>query len=265
MTSLHPLAPHLRTGLPSGLLSDLQRGFEDAPLRLTAAALADVRMRPQTILTKGRESYQMKILVVDDHALFRAGLRLLLVSMGGNASIYEAATAAEATAVAAAHPDLAVCLLDLSLGPEHGLDSLKRFKAIAPDVVVVIVSAANDMATVRMCIEAGAMSFVPKSMPPETLRMALEKVLTGQIYLPEEVMHTTATVSRPSLSPRQIDVLRGLARALPTKSIARELFLSEYTVKEYISGLFEALQVHNRTEAVITASRLGLLSLSHSG
>ncbi|MCT8176019.1 response regulator transcription factor [Variovorax sp. CY25R-8] len=204
----------------------------------------------------------MKILVVDDHALFRAGLRLLLASMESGAAVYEAATLREATAAVAAHPDLAVCLLDLTLARERGHEALTAFKAAAPDVAVVIVSATSDLATVRACIDAGAMSFVPKSMPPETLTRALRRVLAGQIYLPQEVLNTIALAHElPALSPRQVDVLRGLARALPTKAIARELRLSEYTVKEYICGLFEALDVHNRTEAVITASRLGLLDL----
>ncbi len=204
----------------------------------------------------------MKILVVDDHALFRAGLRLLLAGMESRATIYEAATLCEATALAAGHPDLCVCLLDLTLARERGLDALTAFKAAAPDVAVVIVSATCDLATVRACIDAGAMSFVPKSMPPETLTQALRQVLAGQIHLPPEVLSTVAPRhALPSLSPRQVDVLRGLARALPTKAIARELRLSEYTVKEYIRGLFEALDVHNRTEAVITAGRLGLLEL----
>ncbi|KAF1072399.1 MULTISPECIES: response regulator transcription factor [unclassified Variovorax] len=204
----------------------------------------------------------MKILVVDDHALFRAGLRLLLAGMESRAAVYEAATLGEATALAAEHPDLSVCLLDLTLARERGLDALTAFKAAAPDVAVVIVSATSDLATVHACIDAGAMSFVPKSMPPATLTQALQRVLAGQIHLPEEVLSTVAVAPRrPALSPRELDVLRGLARALPTKTIARELRLSEYTVKEYIRGLFEALDVHNRTEAVITAGRLGLLDL----
>lgn len=240
----------------------MAQAFEQFRIRLARTVQWCKNANTESELTKRRERYKLKILVVDDHALFRAGLRLLLTSMESGAVIYEAATLSEATAIVAGHPDLAVCLLDLTLAYERGLDALTSFKAAAPGVAVVIVSATNDLATVRACIDAGAMSFVPKSMPPEVLTQALQQVLTGQIYLPEEVLGTVAVVhDRPSLSPRQIDVLRGLARALPTKSIARELLLSEYTVKEYISGLFEALNVHNRTEAVITASRLGLLNL----
>lgn len=203
----------------------------------------------------------MKILIVDDHSLFRAGLRLLLVSMEPAALILDAATVSEALALAQQHPDLTLCLLDLALHDEHGLDALTVLKATAPDVAVVVVSAASDVESIRDSLDAGAMSFVPKSMPPQELTIALRSVLRGDIYLPQEVLLVTQAVPpSPRLSPRQFDALRGLARGLPTKSIARELNLSEYTVKEYIGTLFKALGVRNRTEAVIAAGRLRLLA-----
>lgn len=213
----------------------------------------------------------MKILTLDDHALFRAGLRMLLAGMDPGVQVLEAATVAEAQALLERHPDVALCLLDLGLEGEQGLDVLVRLKAAAPDVAAVVVSAANDAATIYACLDAGAMSFVPKSMPPEFLALALKKVLAGEIHLPPEVLHLAPRGAHgangangaqlpAALSPRQFDALRGLARGLPTKSIARELGISEYTVKEYIGTLFRALGVHNRTEAVIVATRLGLLS-----
>ena len=205
----------------------------------------------------------MKILTLDDHALFRAGLRMLLSSMDRDAEILEAATVAEACALIAQHPDLALCLLDLALDGEHGIDVLLRLKAAAPDVAAVVVSASGDPATIYACLDAGAMSFVPKSMPPEFLTLALKTVMAGEIYLPWELLHMAPKRDAvPALSPRLLDTLHGLARGLPTKSIARELGISEYTVKEYIGTLFRNLGAHNRTEAVIIATRLGLLAAS---
>jgi len=203
----------------------------------------------------------MKVMTLDDHALFRAGLRMLLESMERSAEIFEAATVDEACALALRHPDLAICLLDLELRGEYGLDALVRLKAAAPDIAAVVVSASTDVDIIRGCLEAGAMSFVPKSMPADFLKRAFETVLAGEVYLPQEILHVgPKSTTRPTLSPRQTDTLHGLARGLPTKSIARELGLSEHTVKEYIGTLFQALGVHNRTEAVITGIRLGLLS-----
>lgn len=201
----------------------------------------------------------MEILVLDDHALFRAGLRLLLATIEPDAVILESATVPEAGDLARAHPDLAICLVDLHLTGAQGVDAVAHLKAAAPDAAVVVVSAEKDPATIRACIDAGAMSFVPKSMPPVTLTLAIRHVLAGRIYLPEELLQgVSVSGAAPVLSPRQLDVLRGLARGLPTKSVARELNISENTAKEHIGLLFHALGVHNRTEAVIKAARLGL-------
>jgi DNA-binding NarL/FixJ family response regulator len=101
------------------------------------------------------------------------------------------------------------------------------------------------------------MSFIPKSVTPEILTHALQRVLAGAVYLPDQVVTTLqAAPPRAPLTSRQLQVLNGLSRGLPTKLIARELELSEYTVKEYIANIFQALDVHNRTEAVIKASQL---------
>jgi DNA-binding NarL/FixJ family response regulator len=199
----------------------------------------------------------VKILIVDDHALFRAGLRMLLSTIGHNVSCVEAGTVADALALTSQHADLELCLLDLGFKNEHGLNAIQRIKDSAPHVAVVVVSGNEDGATIRRCIEAGAMSFIPKSVAPEILTQALQRVLAGAVYLPDQVVSTLeAAPQRAPLTARQLQVLNALSRGLPTKLIARELELSEYTVKEYIAIIFQALGVHNRTEAVIKASQL---------
>lgn len=201
----------------------------------------------------------MKILIVDDHALFRAGLRMLLAAIGRNICCLEAADINEALSLIAQHPDLTLCLLDLSLKNENGFDAIHKIKTSAPTVAVVVVSGADDSATIRNCIDAGAMSFIPKSVPPEVLTKALQHVLEGSVYLPEQIVSVMEEMpERAPLSPRQMQVLQCLSRGLPTKLIARELELSEHTIKEYIALIFQALGARNRTEAVIKASRLRL-------
>lgn len=229
------------------------------PLRLVQIGLRSViGWGLKHIRCAGRGT--LKTLIVDDHALFRAGLRLLLKSMNPQVEVLEAGTLAEAFAAARRHPDLQLCLLDLSLQGESGLDALTRFKVAAPDLAIVVVSAATDASTVHACLDAGAMSFVPKSVSPQELVIALCKVMGGDVYLPEDVLLAVPPGEQaPQLSPRQFDTLRALARGLSAKSIARELDLSEHTVKEYTGAVFQALGVHNRTEAVVKASRLGLL------
>jgi DNA-binding NarL/FixJ family response regulator len=199
----------------------------------------------------------VRILIVDDHALFRAGLRMLLGTIGHDVSVVEADTIAAALATIAQHDDIGLCLLDLSLKNEYGLGAIAHIKETAPHIAVVVVSGAEDTATIRSCIDAGAMSYIPKSVAPEVLTHALQRVLAGDVYLPDQVVSALAAAPPPTaLTARQQQVLQGLSRGLPTKLIARELDLSEHTVKEYIAAIFQALGVHNRTEAVIKASQL---------
>jgi DNA-binding NarL/FixJ family response regulator len=201
----------------------------------------------------------VKILIVDDHALFRAGLRMLLATIGHQVTCLEAASVADALVLIGQNPDLQLCLLDLSLKNEHGLGAIQRIKQSAPQVAVVVVSGADDSATIRNCIDAGAMSFIPKSVAPEVLTQALQHVLSGAVYLPDQIMSAMQEMpERVALTPRQQQVLRCLSRGLPTKLIARELDLSEHTVKDHIAMLFQALGASNRTEAVIKASQLRL-------
>jgi DNA-binding NarL/FixJ family response regulator len=171
----------------------------------------------------------------------------------------EAASVADALALIGQNPDLQLCLLDLSLKNEHGLGAIQRIKQSAPQVAVVVVSGADDSATIRSCIDAGAMSFIPKSVAPEVLTQALQHVLSGAVYLPDQIMSAMEEMhERVQLTPRQQQVLKCLSRGLPTKLIARELDLSEHTVKDHIAMLFQALGASNRTEAVIKASQLRL-------
>ena len=145
----------------------------------------------------------MKILIVDDYALFRAGLRMLLSTIDHNVSCVEATTLSDALALIAEHADLQLCLLDLTLKNEHGLDAIQRIKATAPHIAVVVISGADDSATLRSCIDAGAMSFIPKSLAPQVLTRALEYVLSGAIYLPEQITSAMEEASQPPLMTPQ--------------------------------------------------------------
>jgi DNA-binding NarL/FixJ family response regulator len=200
----------------------------------------------------------VKILIVDDHALFRAGLRMLLATIGQNVSCLECGSVDAALGSIAQHADLKLCLLDLTLKNETGLNGINRIKAAAPQLPIVVISGADDTGTIRGCIDAGAMSFIPKSVTPEVLTQALQHVLRGAVYLPEQIVSALAEPAAVNLTPRQSQVLNCLNRGLPTKLIARELDLSEHTVKDHIAMLFQVLGASNRTEAVIKASRLKL-------
>jgi len=212
----------------------------------------------------------MKILLVDDHPLLRGGMRFLLRSLDAALEMDEAGNCAEALErVAAGSYDLV--LLDLNMPGINGLDALAALRGAAPDMPLVVVSGESDPGVVRSAIEGGAMGFIPKSSSPEVLIQALRLVLAHGIYLPPLVLEAAYAapasapaspriepIELPGLTTRQMEVLRCVIRGKPNKAIARELELSEGTVKAHLAAVFHALGVHSRTEAVYAAANLGL-------
>lgn len=204
----------------------------------------------------------VQVLLVDDHALFRAGLRMLLQTLRRDLCVYETASMEHALTLLRDHAEINLCLLDLDLRSGCGLASVRQIRGVAPTVAVVVVSAEDDPAIVNACIDQGAMSYIPKSATPDTLTLALTRVLAGDVFLPRQDgsagPNDAAANTGIKLTARQKEVLAQLNRGLPTKLIARELGLSEFTVKDHLTDLFKVLGVRSRTEAVIRASRMTL-------
>jgi two-component system nitrate/nitrite response regulator NarL len=207
------------------------------------------------------------ILVVDDHALLRGGMRFLLRSLDAGLEMDEAGDCAQALQrVASQRYDLV--LLDLKMPGLDGLDALDALRDAAPEMPLVVISGEDDPRVVRAAIERGAMGFIPKTSTPEVLVQALRLVLAHGVYLPPAVLDSVRTVPPaqtdsgemliPGLTPRQMDVLRCVIRGLPNKIIARELDVSEGTVKAHLTLVLRALGAHSRTEAVYAAAKLGL-------
>ncbi|MCX7141876.1 MAG: response regulator transcription factor [Proteobacteria bacterium] len=208
----------------------------------------------------------MKLLLIDDHPLLRAGMRFLLRSLDAGIELDEAGTCDEALELLAGR-DYDLVLLDLMLPGRNGLSALAAIRDAAPGVPVVVVSGESDPGMVRAAIDGGAMGFIPKSSTPEVMIQALQLVLAHGIYLPPMVLEAAYTSSAPApraastlpgLTPRQMDVLRGVIKGKANKAIAKELELSEGTVKAHLSAVFQALGVHSRTEAVYAAANQGL-------
>jgi DNA-binding NarL/FixJ family response regulator len=212
----------------------------------------------------------MKILVVDDHALFREGLALLLEALGEQLQTLQAEDAVTAQRQIAAHPDLDVVMLDLVMPGPGGIELLPEIKRSIPAVPVVILSADERLSTVTDAIEKGASGYIPKTSTGEVMRGALRLVLAGGIYIPPVVLREEAregvtdepygTAANPQelgITPRQVEVLNCLLVGMPTKVISSRLGLSDSTVKTHTMAIFRALKVRNRTEAVLEASRRG--------
>lgn len=209
----------------------------------------------------------MRILIVDDHALFRQGMRFLLRDLDSDLEVAEAADCAQAIGLAA--QPFSIVLLDLHMPGVAGLEALDAMRHAFESSRIVVLSGEEDPRQVRRAIDAGAAGFIPKSSSPEVLLGALRLVLADGVYLPAvalkgvgepEVVAGQISGDRlsESLSERQIDVLRKAVQGKANKVIARELKISEGTVKAHLSAAFRALGVHNRTEAVYAAARSGL-------
>lgn len=208
----------------------------------------------------------MKLLLVDDHGLFRGGLRLLLGAMQRDLEILEADTCAEALSLMREHLDIQLCLIDLTLRGENGMDVIGALKEINPNVVAVIVSGDESPAKIYEALDAGAMGYVPKSVSPEIMVQALQLVLAGGIYLPPSLIENSRQASEEAsiskklseLTERQRQVLHCLLRGLPNKLISRDLQISDNTLKGHLAAIYRTLDVKSRTQAVIEAGRLGL-------
>jgi len=208
----------------------------------------------------------VRLLLVDDHALFREGLKLLLAGLDPQVRLMEAGDLVQALKLAG-DADFDLILLDLKLPGPNGLDALGSLRGATDSVPIVVLSGEDDPAVVRAAIERGAMGFIPKSSTPEVLIQALRLVLARGVYLPPLALGARAAVALPSgaadiklpgITDRQMDVLRCVIQGKPNKVIARDLEISEGTVKLHLSAVFRALGAHNRTEAVYAAAKLGL-------
>jgi DNA-binding NarL/FixJ family response regulator len=202
-----------------------------------------------------------RIIIVDDHPLFRAALRQTL-SGSGDVTVEEAGDLNALLAALEADRDRDLVLLDLNMPGGHGISGLLLLRAQYPDVPVMIISAVEDHKVIRRTFELGAAGYLPKSVGPADIRKAIDTVLAGGVFVPEGVSlaaddEQSALMRRLStLTPQQIRVLMMLSDGLMNKQIAYELSISEATVKAHVSSILQKLDVDSRTQAVIAASKI---------
>lgn len=202
----------------------------------------------------------MHILLIDDHQLFSSGLRVLLQELSPGAQISTAATMAEAEKK---REQFDLILLDLHLPDATGFEGLARLKLHFDATPVVVVSSEEDPRRIRECIQHGAMGFVPKTSSSAELFSAMAQILDGKTYLPPNcVAGLDAPIDDPvrgvHLSPRQREVLMKVVQGKSNKVIARELGISDHTVKTHVMAVLGVLRVSNRTEAVYRAAAIGI-------
>lgn len=211
----------------------------------------------------------MRVLLVDDHELFRQGLKFLLGDLDKGIAFFDADSSEGALAYARGEP-MDLVLVDLHMPGANGMDALGAMRAAFDASAVVVLSSEDDPRLIRQAIELGASGFIPKSSTPSVMIAALRLVLAGGTYLPPNVLlgfsGAVPAAAQPEavahsiegLSGRQLEVLMKVVQGKANKVIARELQLSEGTVKAHLSAAFRALGVQNRTEAVFVAAKVGL-------
>lgn len=214
----------------------------------------------------------MHILLIDDHALFREALLYVLKQLDEQTMVLEAATSQEALRLARHYHELDLILLDLALPGLDGLAVLPELRALAPTVPLVILSASENPADVRQALEDGAAGYIPKSCSSHEMITALRLVLTGKIYLPTTLLASlealqpsplpAETSTHAGLTPRQLEVLHLLGQGLSNKAIGKQLNVAEGTVKLHVAAILRLLNTRNRTQAIIEASRRGLITYS---
>jgi DNA-binding NarL/FixJ family response regulator len=207
----------------------------------------------------------MRVLVVDDHPLFREGLRAMIERMRPDARVIECGSCEDAIAVASEDAlELDLVLLDVALPGMNGLDGIALFRERFVTTPVVVISGSYEPRQVKQAIDRGAQGFIPKSTPPELLASALRFIFAGGVYVPPDVLnappHETASPAQPAgvLTTAQSRVLALMVRGQSNKSIAQALHISDNTVRAHVSAILRALGATNRTEAVAAAINGGL-------
>jgi DNA-binding NarL/FixJ family response regulator len=209
---------------------------------------------------------QYRLVIADDHPLFRGALREAVTGLFERTDIAEAGSFEEVSALLDKGGEVDLILLDLGMPGVRGFSGLMYLRAQYPIVPVVVVSGNDDPAVIRRCMDFGASGFIPKTLGIDDMRAAITRVLKGGVWTPPDVdlavgadAEAAAVMARlATLTPQQVRVLMMLSEGLLNKQIAYELSVSEATVKAHVSAILQKLGVDSRTQAVIAAAKIEL-------
>jgi DNA-binding NarL/FixJ family response regulator len=210
------------------------------------------------------DEVQYRLLIADDHPLFRGALREAVSGISPKIEVAEAGTFEETVEVLERGGEVDLVLLDLSMPGARGFSGLMYLRAQYPGVPVAIVSANDDAAIVRRCMDFGASGFIPKTLAVEGMRTAVSRILSGGVWTPPDVDLSARSDAEAAelmarmatLTPQQVRVLMMLSEGLLNKQIAYQLGVSEATVKAHVSAILQKLGVESRTQAVIAAAKI---------
>lgn len=213
----------------------------------------------------------MKILIIDDHALFRDGLLLVLEGLNTGIETFEAGSYESAKDIMDEHNNLDLILLDLGLPGISHLDALLSIQQQTPDTPIVVLSGTEDQRMVEQALQQGARGYIPKSSSAKIILNALQLVIAGGTYVPAQILQKNSTnlsgqlindvEINHNLTPRQNEVLQELAEGKSNKDIANALDLKESTVRAHVAAILKAFNVNNRTQAVKHATQKGFIMI----
>lgn len=201
----------------------------------------------------------IKVLIVDDHPVVRLGLRTMLESEGNISVTRMLGSAKEALSeVARVHPD--VVLMDLRMPEMEGTQAIVELRRVDPDIRILVLTNYEADEYVLRALQAGAMGYLLKSAPQAEIVHAVEMVHQNQRCVPSTIAKRLLdTIGREELSQRELEVLTLVATGLTNKEIAQRLFISDKTARNHVANCLEKLGANDRTEAVTTAMKRGLI------
>src|SRR5579864_9103221 len=220
----------------------------------------------------------IRTMIVDDHALFRRGLEMVLEGEADIELVGQASDGAEAVEKAAESlPD--IVLMDIRMPRSNGIEACRAMKEAAPSAKIVILTISDEEEDLFEAIRAGASGYLLKDIPLDELAGSVRAVHEGQSLINPsmagKLLSEFATLAKrdsdegpakhapaPKLTEREMEVLRLVARGMNNRDIAKELFISENTVKNHVRNILEKLQIHSRMEAVMIAVREKLIEIS---
>jgi len=210
------------------------------------------------------DDVQYRLMIADDHPLFRGAMREAVNGLPGRVECTEAGSFDDVAALLDKGSEFDLVLLDLSMPGARGFSGLMYLRAQYPGVPVAVVSANDDPMAIRRCMEFGASGFIPKTLGVEGMRAAISRILGGGVFTPPDIDLTSGSDAEAAelmarmatLTPQQVRVLMMLSEGLLNKQIAYQLGVSEATVKAHVSAILQKLGVESRTQAVIAAAKI---------
>lgn len=209
----------------------------------------------------------MKVLITDEQSLFRDGLSLRLKQINQDIIILQSSSLAEMQKILSKETDLDILILDIDLAELNATEIISKLKSLSPNTKIVAISSSEDTRNIKKILSCGVKGYIPKKSDSNILSGALKLILDGGTYIPPAMLdngvdyssYQTNSPLKKNLTNRQSQVLDLIAQGKSNKQIAYDMGVSEATVKLHINALLRSLKVNNRTQAVITAQKMGLI------